>query len=387
MTEINNQIKPRKTMKTRKTMKRNPITWAMPLAALCLLATACSKESNEPEAPQTRTLTIGCGIGANTPTPGTRAGVKPGNQDKTKESFIWHADDYFYGWLIPAEGSSYEPSSYMFNIDQYSDATPSNSAKFTCGNFPAGSYKMLATYLGTNSGPDTDGAVPYVINTFPQIGRNTTTHLKHNMKMYALAEVTTANVIPAMTFRHLASLVRFTVTNKNASPCRVESIRISSSENQAPLFGVNYSLKVTDWATGNINNECTRTSHESVCTTDESEDGVLGILLSAAPATDKLDTFDAYQMIGAGTTPLNNQKLLFQINVTDSDGSNSNNHTYTSLALDANKIIEANAKTGQGDYYWEPGKRYWFNLVLDEKLTVTLHSVSNLPGWGSDTEL
>lgn len=352
----------------------------MSIAALCLLATACSEDNNEPTDATTRSLTIGCGIGKTTP--GTRASVTPGNPNKLEENFIWHEGDAFDGWLIPQGQSSYLPTSSTFAIDEkYSDNTPSKSASFTCPDFPTGSasYKMLATYPNyyyTKTGDE----FTYSLSRPPQIGSNNTSHLSKDMAMYATTTVTSANSIPAMTFHHLSALLRFTVTNKNTSACRIKQISIVCEGRVSEVFGVKYSLKVDDWEKGTITHSCTKGTTSLVLATQNSATDNGGIELSAAGDTDKHDAFDAYVMTGPGTAELPGQNLIFQIIATDTDGT-SNERAYTSLVLNGDKIH------AEGSTTWEPGKRYWFNLVLDDALTVTLNGVTDMPGWGTDNEL
>lgn len=360
-------------------MKRNRMKWAMPFAAFCLLVTACSKESNEPAAPQTRTLTIGCGIGKTSATPGTRAGVTPGNPDQSKENFIWHTDDRFKAFLIPEGESNYKPDYWVFDIDsEYSDDKPSKSAAFTCSSFPTGSYKMLATYPASNFAFDNNNGFTYWQTGQIQIGKSSTKHLDGCMSMYATTTV--ASSTSTMTFHHLNSLVRFTVTNKNATACRIKRIAMVNSDGQTSIFGVEYSLTY-DWEKKSITNSCTRNMMLVGVDTQDASDTTKGIELSAANAADKSDTFDAYMMVGASNVPLTGQQINFQIVATDADGGNW--RSYISLALDAGKIIAANG----GAITWEPGKRYWFDLVLDDALTVSLKEVTNLPGWNDETDL
>lgn len=360
-------------------MKRNRMKWAMPFAAFCLLVTACSKESNEPVEPQTRTLTIGCGIGKTSATPGTRAGVTPGNPDQSKENFIWHTDDRFKAFLIPEGESNYKPDYWIFTIDsEYSDDKPSKSAAFTCSSFPTGSYKMLATYPADNITYDNNNGFTHrLLSLQTQTGKSSTKHLGSCMSMYATTTV--ASSTSTMTFHHLNSLVRFTVTNKNATACRIKQILMQNSDRKEFIFGEDYFLTY-DWEKKSITNSCIGNGSYMTILTNTS-DTEKGIELSAANAADKSDTFDAYMMIGASNVPLTGQQIVFEIVAADADGGNW--RSYTSLALDAGKIIAANG----GAITWEPGKRYWFDLVLDDALTVSLKEVTNLPGWNDETDL
>lgn len=348
-------------------MKKNRITWAFSLTALCLLFTACSEENNEPTGPQTRTLTVGCNIGK---TPDTRAGVTPGNPDQARENFIWHTGDKFHGWLIREGGSSFEGLQALFEIDpKYSDAAPSNSATFTSPNFPTENYQMLATYPSGSFQLNANEALEYTIfYRATQNGKNDTRHLWEDMKMYGFTSAA-SSPLPAMTFHHLTSLVRFTVTNTNARACKITGITITGDNETLP-FGQKYTLTF-DKTNQTVTSSCTKDLYDVPSLSTEN------IELSAA----KGNSFNAYMIVGASQTPLTDKKLIFTIKATDINDSNA--RTYTSLALDANQIIAANG----GALTWEPGKRYWFDLLLDDDLTATLKEVTNLPGWDNETDL
>lgn len=369
-------------------MKRNNLKWALPLAALCLLTTACSKDNEtDPTDGKTRSLTISCGIGETDSKADTRAGVKPGNTDESKEEFIWHKDDALKVFLIPKDSDKFKDDlandggltandAVAFSIDQnYDDAKQSsNSASFTCNSFPTGSYKMLATYqyMAFQSFTPTEnpGELEFNLNMGEktQIGKNNTQHLRDNMCMYATAEVTDGNNVPHLTFRHLSSLFRFTVTNNNSSACRISSISVKNSSGNR-IFGTHYTFHVTDWVNGKI--ETTNSNADDVNAASieqqlqESDTDTKGIKLSGTG-----DSFDAYTITGPSAS-LTGEKLEFVITVTDVDGTNE--RTYTSLSLDANKIIEKNG----GVDTWEAGKRYWFNLVLDDNVVLESCTISS----------
>lgn len=359
-------------------MKRNNLKWALPLAALCLLTTACSKDNEtEPTDGKTRSLTISCGIGETDSKADTRASVMPNNPDESKEKFIWHKGDALRAFLIPEGSVDFDNGATSFSIDEnYDNANPSNVASFS-SSFPTGSYQMLATYRGSGVTFDktsNSGELSFRFFTDPQIGKNDTRHLKYNMCMYAIATVTDKNV-PSLTFHHLSSLFRFTVTNNNSSACRISSISVKNSSGNR-IFGTHYTFKVTNWENGTIDikngtaGDMNAASIEQ--TLQDPADANKGIELSGTG-----NSFDAYTIIGPNA-PLTGETLEFVIKVTDIDGTKE--RTYTSLALDADKIIEAN----KGATTWEMGKRYWFNLVLDSELTVSIAGVTPLPGWGTE---
>lgn len=375
-------------------MKRNNLKWALPLAALCMLTTACSKDNEtDPTDGKTRSLTISCGIGETDSKADTRASVEPNNPDVTKgEKFIWHKWDRFYGYLCSGDSEDFidldgvsgltDSDTKDFSIDEnYDDAKPSNVASFTCKNFPStGSYRMLATYQfgGTYSFSPTGNPGELVFNISngekTQIGKNDTRHLAIDMCMYATAAVTDKNV-PNLTFHHLTSLFRFTVTNNNSSACRISSISVKNSSGNR-IFGTHYTFHVTDWNKGTI--ETTNSNANDVNASSielklqDATDATKGIELSGTG-----DSFDAYTITGPRpSAPLTGEKLEFVITVTDTDGNNP--RTYTSLALDANDIIN-NETNNNGATTWEMGKRYWFNLVLDDNVVLESCTISS---WG-----
>ncbi len=359
-------------------MKRNNLKWALPLAALCLLTTACSKDNEtDPTDGKTRSLTISCGIGETDSKADTRAGVMPNNPDESKEKFIWHKGDALRAFLIPEGSVNFDNGATFFSIDKnYDDAKPSNAASFTCDNFPTGSYQMLATYRGsgvTFTPTENSGELSFILYTDPQKGKNDTRHLKYNMCMYAIAEVTDGNNVPNLTFHHLSSLFRFTVTNNNSSACRISSISVKNSSGNR-IFGTHYTFHVTDWVNEKIDikngtaGDMNASSIEQ--TLQDAADATKGIELSGTG-----DSFDAYTITGPSAS-LTGEKLEFVIKVTDIDGTKE--RTYTSLALDASKIIN-NETNNNGATTWEMGKRYWFNLVLDDNVVLESCTISS---WG-----
>lgn len=364
-------------------MKRNNLKWALPMAALCLLATACSKEnSNEPTAPKTRELTINCGIGATAATPGTRAGVKPGNTDKTKEYFIWHEKDAFNAYLIPGGSSSYDATPQSFVIQNYSNGAPSKSASFKCDYFPNNdnSYKMLAVYPKARFTRADDVFTVTVPYTQTQIGKDNTNHLSKSMNMYAITEVPAGSQDPNLTFRHLTSLLRFTVTNKNAESCRISQITIAGVNTTEPIFGTKSSLEVLNWEDGTIKTTSIEATNVVDFNLKTSSSDIKGILLSGTNAPDG-SVVDVYATVGQGKTALTGLSIDFRIIVGDAD--DNGQEYYYSMKLAGDDIIAAN----DGATTWEPGKRYWFDLVVDNMLTVTLKKVTPITGWGDEDNL
>ena len=191
--------------------------------------------------------------------------------------------------------------------------------------------------------------------------------------MYAIAEVTDGNNVPNLTFHHLSSLFRFTVTNNNSSACRISSISVKNSSGNR-IFGTHYTFHVTDWVNEKIDikngtaGDMNASSIEQ--TLQDAADATKGIELSGTG-----DSFDAYTITGPSAS-LTGEKLEFVIKVTDIDGTKE--RTYTSLALDASKIIN-NETNNNGATTWEMGKRYWFNLVLDDNVVLESCTISS---WG-----
>lgn len=354
----------------------------MPIAALCLtLAAGCSSDdAAETPAATTRPFTINASLGTGNANAGTRAGVDSTKHEVDKETFIWHEKDKFTTWMMTdAAGSNFNDITYKFAIKDYSDASPSGSASFECttDDFPTENkeYKMVAVYPA-------DGIfVRHPEHSIPalqckiavdqaQAEANSPRHLAKNMAMYAIATVGNGDTPTSLTFHHLTSLFRFTVTNKSASTCKITKIEVSSGTD---VFGSGWNL---DFRGGTMAQEPFTSSQKLTLGLGTSITGgnYSGFVLD----TEK--KFDGYLLTGPANVALTDQTLTFTLTVTDTDGQNE--RTYTSFALAANEIIKKNDNATT----WEAGKRYWFNLTLDDQLNVKLNLVDNLPGWDNDTE-
>ena len=357
-------------------MNRNNMKWAaMPIAALCLTLAGCSSdEAVETPTDTPRPFTINASLGADNATPGTRAGIKPGNTDESKEIFIWHTGDTFAAWLTKADESGFETTKPVFTIDSNydSDKDPFGSASFKCPNFPADrDYEIVAVYP-TDKYTAMDPYLQCEISTsLVQAEKNSTRHLATDMAMYATATVGVGAQSANLAFEHLTSLFRFTVKNENDSACIITQITVSSDKN---VFG-------KKWFLGLDGRQIPRTATNSITLQfGKVEEGYdpTGLDLAAGKS------FDGYALSGPSRSGddylLTDKTLTFTLTVKDKDG---NEREYTSLALDADKIIAAN----NGATTWEAGKRYWFKLTLDDQLTVTLNPVTAMPGWNDEDHL
>lgn len=354
----------------------------MPIATLCLtLAAGCSSDDAvETPTATTKPFTINASLGAGNAKVGSRATVDYGTVDQAKETFKWNASDKFTVIAKDANGQNVpnnDASSifHTFTIDEnYKDNASSNSASFSCSTFQpsAGTISMFAYYPadGAFTATNDNKEYTYSVATQTQTGANTD-HLKQKMLMYATSSFTSP-AAASLTFKHLTAMLRFTVTNENSASCKVTAITVTSSANN--VFGT--SGKITPAADDYSQDPTIGTTAKAASLTLNMSD----YELAAAGTTNDKTTVNGYMLTLPGDA-LTDQTLTFSLAVKDAEG---NSRTYTSFALAANDIL--NNENNTSDTTWKAGKRYWFNLTLDDKLTVTLNLVDKLPGWDNDTE-
>ena len=344
------------------------------------------------------TLTINCALDGKTVD--SRASVDYGNTDETAgEIFHWNAGDSFYAyplntngdaWVKNADGNELAP--VRFNIAAaYSEDHPAGNATFTGTFAAAGTYQMLALYPATSAftpaaTAPANGSPATFAFTVPATEQTqsgpTTTHLKDNALMYATTTqpftvgtqadgAQAGNTSSGMTFRHLTTMMRFTVSNKSAAERRVTAIGITST---GKSFGTSGTLTQTaaPWGAAPV---MTYTADKTVNAislatraADDATKGISFVPVATGSATD-ITTFDAYLITLPGDE-LTGQTLAFTLTTTDANGQNP--RTYTSRELSADLIIAAN----KGVKTFEAGMRYWFNLDLDEQLSISSFTVS-----------
>ncbi|MDD3108647.1 MAG: fimbrillin family protein [Alistipes sp.] len=352
-------------------MKRNPIIGATFLSALCLTLAGCSGDDagETPERP-TQPFVVSASLGAKATAPSSRASVEYGNTDVNKERFVWNSSDAFYLVAKDAEMKllNYEGNNlYPFQISPSYPDKSSNTADFFNSNFPVDQsnlslFAFTPTTKFTHS--TTEDYVDYSIPFASIQNRATTDHLRGSMVMYATAAAASSDNVK-LQFKHLTSMLRFTIKNANTTECQVIGVRIYSG---SEVFGIQ----------GRITFDATQ-RYEQQTPTIATTDQTIGLSLniqgsSLAPGA----TIEGYLLTLPGKV-LTDQTLTFELSTI----SGNNTHTYTARALNAQKIIDANA----GATKFEAGKRYWFTLTLDEHLTVTLNTVTAMSGWDTETEL
>lgn len=368
-------------------MKRNNLQWAVPMAALCLLAAACSKD-DPPVDTSTRSITVSTQLNpflTTTVTTGPRMSLAPNNTDPTVENCIWHKGDSFQGWLIPAgiDDYNYDSHPVAFDIDgAYDDGAPSATASFSCPDFPnkKAFYKMLVISPKEAFDPATN--VVTFENQQIQTGRNSSRHLARYMTMRAITTIDSGVPAPRLPFIHLTSLLRFTVKNTNASALRITGIGLKTDSKNG-ICGASIDMPVSDWRKGVFMPRIMEAYKELALTLKESADSEKGIELSARDAADNANVFDAYATAGYNAyLKLNEQKFVFTISVTDADGSNP--RTFTSPEFDGSRIT----KTHEADApFWINNRCYSFDLVLSDHLAVAFRQVTPIPGWDDETNL
>lgn len=347
-------------------MTRNNMKWAaMPIAALCLTLAGCSSDHAVETPTDTRPFTISASLGADNANAGSRATVDYGIADQGKETFKWNVKDTFTAIAKNANGQNVmndQSIFHPFTIDKnYTDAS-SNSASFSCSTFQpsAGSISLFAYCPADGAFTATNEGYTYSVSaTQIQTGANTD-HLKQKMLMYATSSFTYP-AAASITFKHLTAMLRFTVTNSNATACKVTAITVTSSASS--VFGTEG--KITPAAD------------------DYSQAPTIGTTVKAASLTLNISDY----ALGANTTvegymftlpgdALTDKTLTFTLTVKDADG---NEREYIFKTLDANEIIKKNS----GTTTWEAGKRYWFDLTLKDQLTVAV----TVGAWTDETEI
>ena len=393
---------------------------------------SCANDDLAPAQPNPDTdapfaLTLNCVVGGKSTNPAdTRATVDYGKTEGNGEAFRWNADDAFNAyltddnvWVNTPDNNALAP--VRFNIDaKYADAS-SNSAPFSATFAVGGTFRMLALYPaianaftqvkpastnggtpdGANSATSTDANTATFAFAVPATGQTqtglTTAHLRDNMLMWgttaqpvsvgpaptgsttAPTDADATGTAPGFRFRHLTAMMRFTVKNKMAEGFRITAIRVKATGN---IFGTEGTITqtATPWSEApTVTSAADKAVDAISLATAATDDATKGISLSAATSLGAADggSLDAYLLTLPGAA-LTGQKLVFTLTTTGPDGQNT--RAYTSLELDADRIITAN----DGATTLEAGKRYWFDLSLEDQLIVSSFTVTP---WADGTQI
>ena len=332
---------------------KNRLCW---LAALPLAFTACQNQDMLPEEPQAgKAGAIVATIGEQAQ---TRAQVQYGNPDETKgELFMWNESDWLD--LYDLQDDATVDSSYGYLIsNSYDENTPSNSATFDPrGSYPYTNGHNMIAFKGRCTSKSISNSILtlnylYVDDANTQKSSDTpghadVSHLKDYLPMYAIATVSNG-AIPSLSFRHLSSMFRYSLTNKTSSDVKIKKVTVTMTNK--------HFIMITDM---------TITETGEVAITDKGmEDSSLTLNFKDAsnhPYTTiaKDATYDGYTIFmpdknitfGVGET------LSFTVTTTDGTTETTSNP----ITLDASRIATAN----NGTQFFEMGKRYWFDLTID----------------------
>ena len=348
---------------------KNRLCW---LAALPLAFTACQNQDLLPEEPEAgKAGAIVATIGEQAQ---TRAQVQYGNPDETKgELFMWNNKDNFRIFDLQNEATASSP--YLYSIsDNYDENTPSNSATFV----PSDSYSytnghnmvafngvnLFETYIADNiltlENINIEALNTQKSSSVP--GHADVSHLKDYLPIYATATVSNG-AIPSLSFRHLSSMFRYSLTNKTSSDVKIKQVTVKMTNHQHFIMAAD----ITITATGEVAiiNKWTEEATLVLNFEDASDNPYTTIAKDA--------TYDGYSIFipdnsvtfGAG------EKLTFTVTTTDGTTKTTSNP----ITLDASRIAAAN----NGAQYFEMGKRYWFDLTIDTDGTLKWTNAATPP--------
>lgn len=302
------------------------------MAALAVAFTACQDDTLEGGKQQHGIYTLSGKMAGGAAM--SRAQIELGNQDPSKESFMWNEGDAFT--VYQSSNDSWTES--VFTIQDYSETETVDKKNATFStDTPAeqGSYVALYPARRSMMGNDlVDFSVSKVLD-FPdksEFNKTWSTYLQTNMFMVANGTLSDTGE-NTVNFRHLMALARITYTNQ------------SENELQISQFGLGGSICIPDNPYYILNN-----SEYQLSSSDCSNYYMLttnGLTVAPGDSTDLYLLFCPTSLYEEGS---------LDIHFNYADGSDSK---YVSLPT--SQIAGANG----GKYCLEAGKRYWFHLTDD----------------------
>lgn len=327
-----------------------------------MLLSACNSEDgldNPIQKPQLKKVTIKCSVGKDNPK--TKASISIGKKTEDGEGFIWEAGDSFYAYSINTTFNMMGPTPSEFNI---TSGVGSKNGEFTATGYPIGSKQVMASIYGESlKDPNMLSLVDYVqaakeysfrfnmpSNSAVQDGRNIN-NLSKGIHMCSFNKIEDKQM-PDIKFKHLTSLFRFTITNSNTTSIKVQQVDIECAKRFANLNAeVRYNI-----------------DSEKMTFIPSGEYGLFLEMKNVILAPG--ETCNSFLPFIPGMDDMSGNELKFKLEVSDQDGSNL--RTYESKTLSTDLIIAKN-----GVNHFELGKRYWFNLSLNDAVKVNNISVSD----------
>lgn len=212
-----------------------------PAALLPLLFTACQKDGADTTPAPGAACTVEAAIDNG---PHSRAQVQYGTQDAADgELFMWNAGDTFTLYDFTDLTASEFPENVFTISPDYDESQPGVTAAFSCEGFtPAANHRYLAVY---NAALDVVRLtlVPPIrckmtttdMSAYTQVQTGNAdnaaiSHLKKGLVMYTFVDADGAGNLPALQFKHLTSLFRFSLTNNTGSDVKIEHVECTSSD-------------------------------------------------------------------------------------------------------------------------------------------------------------
>ena len=302
------------------------------MAALAVAFTACQDDTLEGGKQQHGIYTLSGKMAGGAAM--SRAQIELGNQDPSKESFMWNEGDAFT--VYQNDGSYNWREQSVFTIQDYSETETADKKNATFStDTPAEQGSYVALYPAGNA---MDGnQIHFNLSNEVDFSEGQDTnkvwsdYFRKNMLMAAEGTLTEGD--NTVSFQHLMSLVRVTYTNESGSDQSINQILLSTEGGSVGFFHEPY-IDLNDGAY-NIYGETTPVYQ---LTTN-------GLTVKAG------DTFDFYILFrSAGYYYGDVLEIQFLFG----------NQPRT-FRMPTSTIAAAN-----DDYYgFEAGKRYWFNLTDD----------------------
>lgn len=346
-------------------MRRSNLKWALPILAGCLLS-ACSSDENVVETPQIKTITFGVTVNeASAPT--TRSAEWDYEDSYTQDKKLalkWDNDNngitlFPYngsGWMVTQQGTLTVGSGNSKTVT----FTANNDIKALTALFP---YKDISF---------TDGATEIEMSdTFAQTGKDAK-HLADYMYMYGYVINPTATG-STMQLNHIPAVLRSLVINKGDAGRIIKKVTIEASNSFHQMMKVSFKYNESESKFDTDVTSVNNTPYSSIVVTCSGSGTSAWNNLAANGAANNTDRLMAYALCFPTSTE---QTYTFKVTATDADGTNET--TYTSNAILSNKFPGGELKSG---YY------YTFELLLDDQLSVTLNTITAMPGWDNETDL
>ena len=370
------------------------------LVASLLTAAGCTTEHDSLPQPG-RTFTLSASLGGK-PAPDTRAGIDWGNNDPQKgESFRWHTGDAFSAAILATNGTLHNAVPFAIDSSYDHDLAPSAAADFNAdftafpgleetncayifGTYPAAGFTAVPQ-TGTDALPGSNNYT-YTLPTQGTVDRNSNAPIADTPDGYLASHMLmwghTVRQMNGLTnrtisFHHLTTMLRFSITTTRSGEHTLKNITLSGG-NGSGIFGTQGTLEPNFNTSGQPR---IATTHYADALSLDLKGYTLGTVTPPAGKSASAITAspDAYLLTLPGGA-LAGKTIVFTITVAGPDGTE---QTFESRALSADLILAANP----GTTTLEKGKRYWFNLTLDNDLTVNSVSVSDFaPGNGSEGE-